>query len=257
MQLKDLLDELRTNILNDRTVRFEGNDDYLWSDKTLVRYINEAQKRFARESLCIRDFSTPEVVEIPLSAGVEYYELHKSVIAVLSANYDHQRLDLPRAGHSVLHAYSSPDPRFLVWPDASQYPAGPPLVYSTDEGTATTDTGSAQRVVMRISPVPTADMQTAGKKIYLRVVRLPINDLDLAHMEQEPEIPDMHHMDMLDWAAYLALRVTDNDAQSPAQAQAFATTFGVHVKEAKKLAMRKLFTPQSWGFGNNGFRWEK
>jgi hypothetical protein len=179
------------------------------------------------------------------------------VIAVISANYDRQRLDLPRGGHSVLYAYSSPDPRFLVWPDSTQYPAGQPLVYSTDEGTANTPTGGAQCVVMRIVPMPTAAMETAGKKIYLRVVRLPIKDLDLAHLEQEPEIPDMHHMDMLDWAAYLALRVTDNDAQSPAQAQAFATTFGAHVKEAKKLAMRKLFAPQGWGFGNNGFRWEK
>lgn len=257
MQLQDLLDELRTNILNDRTSRFEGSSDFLWEDKTLVRHINEAQKRFARESLCIRDFSTPEVVEIPLQAGVEYYPLHKAVIAVISANYDRQRLDLPRSGHSVLHAYTSPDPRFLMWPDTSQYTPGVPMVYSTDEGTANTDTGNAQRMVLRIAPMPTAAMETAGKKIYLRVIRLPINELSLAQPQGEPEIPEQHHLEMLDWAAYLALRIVDNDGGQPALADKFAATFQAHVKEAKKFAMRKLFAPQGWAFGRGGFRWEK
>lgn len=256
MQLSDLLDELRANILNDRTARFEGSDDHLWSDATLVRYINEAQKRFARESLCIRDFSTPEVVNIPLISGVEYYELHKSVLAVISARYDGQSLDLPRSGHSLLHTYSRPDTGFVPWP-TTNYSPGAPIVFSTDEGMAATPTGNAQRVVMRVFPVPSVAVQADNKAITLRVVRLPIKDLVLSRPSDEPEIPDHHHLDMLDWAAYLALRMVDTDAGNSAIADKYAASFAVHVKEAKKLAMRKLFTPQAWGFGRNGFRWEK
>ena len=41
----------------------------------------------------------------------------------------------------------------------------------------------------------------------------------------------------------------------PKRAADFANSFEVHVKEARNLAMRKMFTPQHWGFGRGGFSW--
>jgi hypothetical protein len=73
MKLGDLLSELRLNILNDRSDRIDGDSDYLWTDETLVRYINEAQRRFACRSLVIRDATTPEVVDVVLETGVTEY----------------------------------------------------------------------------------------------------------------------------------------------------------------------------------------
>jgi hypothetical protein len=52
MELSDLLDELRNNILYDRSDSVSGDPDQLWSDATLVRYINEAQRRFAKSWSC-------------------------------------------------------------------------------------------------------------------------------------------------------------------------------------------------------------
>ena len=51
MNLGDLLEELRENILHDRSDRIAGDTDQLWSDRTLVRYINEAERKMAREAL--------------------------------------------------------------------------------------------------------------------------------------------------------------------------------------------------------------
>ena len=60
---------------------------------------------------------------------------------------------------------------------------------------------------------------------------------------------------MLDWAAYLALRIVDDDAGSARRALEFRASFDQHVKEARTLVMRKLFTPVEWGFGRGGFSW--
>lgn len=254
MQLGDLLHELRANILHDRSDRFEGTSDYLWDDRTLVRYINEAQRRFARLSLCLRDGSTTAVTRFTLQTGVRQYNLHASVISVLSVRMDGDAADLARAGHAALDTYRQPDTYFFDPSQLSTLAPGKPRAFSTDEQVSDTGAGSKSIMSMRIYPTPSADANALQGS--LRVVRLPINALTLDNLNAEPEIPEDHHIEMLDWAAYLALRIVDADAGSPARAQEFAQTFAVHVKAARDLAMRKMFTPQPWGFGRNGFSWE-
>jgi len=62
---------------------------------------------------------------------------------------------------------------------------------------------------------------------------------------------------MLDWAAYLALRIVDVDAENVSRAMEFRGTFEDSVKKARSAAMRKLFAPLHWGFGRNGFTWDQ
>lgn len=254
MKLDDLLDELRNNILHDRSAQTGGtNPDYLWSDKTLVRYINEAQKRFARRALVIRDGSTPEVVNVTLVEGQSEYTLHSSILAVITAKISTAQVDLVRTGHWALGTYQPPNP--VMW-DSSHFtttPPGIPLAFATDEELVEGDDGSRNTVMMRIFPVP--DANAAGTLIKLRVCRLPIDDLVPGSLQAEPEIPSDYHLPMLDWAAYLALRIVDHDAGDPARAQEFAAAFEGHVREAKSEVLKKLFAPQSWGFGKSGWSW--
>ena len=100
MNLTELLQELRENILYDRSDRVAGADPFLWSDATLVRYINEAQRRFARQSLIIRDGSNNEATLVTLRDGVTEYALHPSVMGVLSARFAGDTADLARAGQA-------------------------------------------------------------------------------------------------------------------------------------------------------------
>lgn len=254
MNIAELLDELRVNILHDRSDRVAGSSDFLWSDATLVRYINEAQKRFARQGLVIRDGTTPEVTQVTLVEGQTEYPLHQSVLAVLSARVTGDSGDLTRAGHSVFDTYHQPDPVFF---DSSTYQAlapGKPLAFSMDEYLSETDEGSISVATMRIYPEPSAEY--AGTVVNLRVVRLPLEAMDLTGTCETPEIPEVHHLDMLDWAAYLALRIVDHDAGDVARAMEFRGSFDAAVKEARRVAMRKMFTPLPWGFGRNGFTWE-
>lgn len=255
MTLGDLLIELRSNILHDRSDQIAGASDYLWSDATLVNYINEAQRRFARKSLILRDGVTPEVTQVTLKSGVIEYQLHESVLAVLSAHLDGDTADLARAGHSALDTYRVPDAYFFDPAQLASLPPGKPVAYATDEYLGFDDAGSVSVPMLRLYPAP--DAAHAGVVARLRVVRLPIDRLDLDHLTRVPEIPEDHHLEMLDWAAYLALRIVDQDGGMPARAAEFRASFEEHVAAARKAVLRKLFTPMPWGFGRNAWSWER
>lgn len=252
MNLQELLDELRLNILHDRSDRSGGDTDYLWSDATLIRYIDEAQRRFARRSFVLRDSSTPECTLVTLKTGVSEYALHPSLISVLSAKYPTDRNDLARAGHSVLNAGVRATDNW----DLSRQPlaaVGKPVAFATDEQVVMGDEDSSATISMRVFPTP--DLASNNLVLRLRVVRSPIDRLTPASLSAVPEIPEDHHLEMLDWAAYLALRIVDDEAGSPKRAGDFSTTFESHVQEARKQVMRKLFAPKPWGFGRGGWAW--
>lgn len=258
MTFGELLDELRHNVLHDRSDQVEGQiRDYLWSDETLCRYINQAHHRFARRSWCLRDGTTPEVTRFKTEAWVEEYQLHPSVIAVLSvrAQGDHQ--DLPRAGHDAFDNYHTPDALFFDATTLERFPPGKPRAWSTDESILQTPEGTFNSINLRL--FPKISPEYANLEIKMRVIREPVYDFSLDEPDAYPEIPPAHHLDMLDWAAHLALRNVDTDvagANAVQRAADFATSFEQHCSDGKKDVMRKIFTPQQWAFGHNGWSWE-
>jgi hypothetical protein len=265
MNLRDLLDELRNNILHDRSDQVRGTEsDQLWSDRTLVRYINEAERRLAREALVIRDGTTPDCCRIQTIALQREYQLHASVLAVISAKcgpalaqsppQTHPDMaDLARAGHASLSTYRMPDTYFFDPNTLNALQPGKMRAFDTDEYVLPNNEGSMGVMNLRVYPAPTA---VWVQPLMLRVVRMPLRKLTLDALDQSPEIPEEHHLDMLDWAAYLALRIVDVDAGMPERALEFRQTFELHVAEAKKVAMRKLFATLQFGFGRNGFTWD-
>lgn len=257
MTLDELLSELRENILHDRSDRVEGTEDLLWSDATLIRYINESERRFARRGLVLHDASTPEATQITLVAGQTLYPLHASVLAVITAKLEGDRRDLTRTGHAAIDGYQLATDAIRDTAYASELAPGKPIAYTTDEAISLDDSGTLQNVTLRVYPEPTAAY--ADQIINLRVMRLPLERFVIDDLGQDvtPEIPEDHHLEMLDWAAYLALRIVDVDAGLPARAAEFRASFEAHVKQARTEALRKLFVPQTWGFGQNGFRWER
>lgn len=254
MTLGDLLALLRESILNDRTDRTSGSSDYLWTDKTLCTFINEAQRKFAVGSFILRDATTTECCTITLVEGQSIYPVHPSVIAVMSAKSADRDIDLTRTGHTLFSAYRGPSERWMDPAGFTALPPGQTLAFSTDEALNDIDGDSFSQLSLRIYPKPTAAM--AGTTLQLRVIRKPLYKLVESALGATPEIPEDHHIEMLDWAAYLALRIVDDDAGSPARAKEFAAQFNSSVTDARKLAMRKMFAPQGWGFGRGGFTWD-
>lgn len=251
MNLGELLEELRENILHDRSDRVAGESDRLWSDRTLIRYINESERRMARGALMIRDSTTPAVCQLKTEPFEKEYGLHDSVCGVLSARCFGDRADLARAGHASFDTYHTPDTYFFDPSSLAQLPPGKMVAWDTDEGVLPDAEGAMGRMQFRVYPAPDP---LHVQPIHLRVVRYPLKRLRAKR--DVPEIPDEHHLDMLDWAAYLALRIVDVDAGMPDRATEFRQSFETHVAEARKVAMRKLFATSNWGFGRNGFSWE-
>lgn len=251
MNLGELRAELRTNILHDYSELAEGSDDdRLWSDETLNRYINEAQRRFARKGLILRT-AADEFGLVRCVAGTSTYTLDPLVLAVISCKQGADPADLARAGHNIFNSYIAPDPLFFNPSSLSALPPGKPLAFSTDEEVVQEQTDAIQQISLKIYPTPTAPYTD---DFHLRVVRLPKT---LVSDDDGCELPEDHQLEMLDWAAYLALRVVDRDAEDATRAAERRAAFEAAVKAARDTVMRKMFTPQLWGFGRGGFSWER
>jgi hypothetical protein len=261
MNVGELLEELREGILHDVSDLIGGSPDQLWPDRTLVRYINEAQEKFARESECLRDATTPEVCLVETQVGQEFYALHPKIIGILSARFQtvdgtKDRADLARAGHSNLDTYPTPAGYFFNPTMMSAAPPGKTLAYTTDEGLLSTGAGSLDGMTLRVFPEVGAGY--AGV-IALRVVRMPLERLTIKDLKAVPDIPETYHLAMLDWAAYLAVRKIDVDtagADAIIRMRTFKADFEETVERVKQNLRRKTFAPLIWGFGRNGWSYE-
>lgn len=247
MYLRDLLYHLRRNILRDWSDRVDSvsDDDRLWSDQSLVDWINEAQRRLARKTLILRDAAPSDKTRVVLRSGVSQYTLDPDVFAVISARYGADERDMTRIGHDEFNrtpstAWSWYDPRW-----SATLPAGRPMIYEMEE-TLASDAGETHVApVMRIYPTPNGDV--AGTTIALRIARAP-RRLTLDDLDMSCEIPEDYQIEMLSWAAYRALSIVDMDQGAPERAQAFRAQFDIMCREARRETARKMFAGNKWRF---------
>jgi hypothetical protein len=250
MTLGELLSELRNNILRDNSHLVAGDKDELWSDETLLQYIKDAEKRFARRTLIIRDGTTPEVTQLRLRTGQTTYKLPASVISVLSARFDVNQFDMARSGHALVNQMHPPE--FLSFDPTLPYqvPPGAPLAYYTDE---TLVYNRQQAVTLSVFPAPGADQN--GKLVYMRVVRIPTCGYTLADLDKESEIPEDYQLDTLEWAAYRALRGFDSDAGDPITSETHRQAYETAIARAIMDMKRTTHADTGIRFGQNGFTW--
>jgi hypothetical protein len=255
----ELLDELASNILRDRSALISGPDDSLWSDETLLRYINEAQYRFARMSLVLRVDADdePDVCKLRLQTGKKTYILHEKVIAVLSARFHTDEKDLVCINHQTLAGNWSADPtnRWLDTGYSSSTTAatGRPRAYWVDESVQVADRQA--KVKMKLDSTPSAEED--GRYIFMRACRMPLVDISDDTIDAACEIPEQYHVDMLEWAAYLALRGHDVDTEMRSKGDVHKKRFEEVVQEVRNDNLRRMHAPVGWAFGRNGFAWTR
>lgn len=252
MNLDEQLQELRKNILRDRSDLIDGDTDSLWSDETLLRYIGDAERRFARRTLMLRDSTTPEATRIILKTGITTYPLHKSVLSVISSRLTDTGFDLQRSGHGLV-AQAHP-PEFLSFDPATPYTIAPgaPIAYYTDE-TLVYDRQS--RVTLSVYPAPSTVEN--GQILRLRTIRVPMTLYTMDSMENESELPEDYQLDVLEWAAYRAQRGYDGDAGAPTSSAAHKEAFEESVVRGIKEMKQKMFAGTGLRYGGNGFTWTR
>lgn len=231
MTLRELLDELRRNILRDVSTAANNRikDGSIWTDDALLLYIRDAEAKFVSQTLCLRDSQTPEITQITLQAGIQEYELDRRVLAIQAAQLDN-RMVLGRTNWATRFGN---DP--ALTPNTSYTlptESGEPRIYYTDRDSYS----------MGVYPIPSE--QQDGKIIRLQVSRLPINPLSKSDMDMQSEVPEQYHLDMIEWAAWRALRNHDPDIDGATEAlsllrartEQHRTRFEAAVAECKRQA---------------------
>ena len=247
MKLVELLDELRKNILHDHSDLIAGDSDQLWSDETLLRYIKDAERKFARQAMCIRDGTTPAITQIKLRTGVVQYPVHKAVFAVLSARYDTDQFDIQRSGHALVSQFTPSE--VFTYDSVTGYNAQPgrPIAYMTDE---TLLLAPNKQMTLTVYPAPSATED--GKLLRLRTLRYPNIDYLLSNLNVESEIPEDYQLDCLEWAAYRAQRHNDADGGAATPSDKHKQAFDEAVFNAHKELKRTLFANVTLRYGGNG-----
>lgn len=250
MTLGDQLDELRGNILRDKSALVAGDDDRLWSDETLLRYIQDAERRFARETMILWDGTTAKYTQVKLRDGVRDYPLDPLVFAVVSARPSDRDYDLQRTGRTLVQSRELDTSIAFDPADSSTLTPGAPLGFYTDETMV-----YAQQHKVTFSVYPEPDATAAGTTINLRVVRLPCGGYTLNDLKRESEIPLDYQLDVLEWAAYRAKRGNDNDIGTTPNADSHRAVFDDAIERAKRDLRRRMHVATGIRYGRNGFAW--
>lgn len=238
MKLSELLSELRQAILRDVSDAVNGmTDGQLWSNENLVRYINEGQNKFATMTCILRDETTPAVTQLVLVEGQEQYALDDRVIAILGARVD--RVHLSRTTYGGL--FSNRGDTSPGYARTDRGSPGTPRAFYTDRETG------------KLGVYPAPDASWAGKVVQLRVVRKPLVALEYKNLDAVPEISDDYQLDILEWAAWRALRNHDTDGENMAKASAHKTQFMAAVADLSRQAKRLLAQDIQFDVRNN---WE-
>ena len=192
----ELLEYVRTDLLRDSAL------PYLWSDTLILKYLTEAQEKFARETYCLSDNTTAEITTITTEADTAEYALSDLVLHVYSARVS----DV---------SYNMRDWTSRVVPSHLLTTTGQPVAYTMDEGTES----------IRFYPTP----ETAYT-IYLRVARMPLDGID---EDSDPVIPVRYHLDLGEYAAYRCLMNNDVDGNNLGAAQRLKESWDQRVSKAK------------------------
>lgn len=231
MNTGELLAYVASEFLDDRTKLLDGDDDSIWSDKTLTRYLNAAQTRLARRAWLLVDIGNTTAGVITMVTAKTVYTLHRSVLRVLDATFDDAVVPLPRMADADIRGVLPPTPDYFDVNTVTARTPGVPLAIATDVGTR----------LVRVTPAPASDQ--AGFKLYLRVARLPLCQLDHSKPKGEPEIDEQWHLDMCRYAAGMALQHPTADSNHKTLGKGLVEDFERVVREARQERERAWAAP--------------
>lgn len=221
MLTSELIEHIASGVLKDRANYIEATTEgELWSDATLLVYLNQAQDLFARRSYCLLDDTTEAVTRITLVDATQTYALHKSILKVFSM----------RLSDSVTRLRMK---SFLHLTDAQieqTNSPGRPAVWWCDSNYKT----------LSVAPIPTST--EAGLKMHLQVARLPLERLVL-NATSTPEIPEQYHLDLCDYVVYRCLMHQETDGEAQNDSVRYFRSFEAAAKEARREIQRLLEPP--------------
>lgn len=249
MKASELIQFVAKDMLDDRVDMLSGESDELWSDAAIARHLAEAERILCRRAWVLEDSAASAVTRIQLVEDKYDYQLDKSILFLKSARLSDTEIDLTRVGYNDNRPYSvyqDPASAAAFWDVNATYVenSGRPSRYSTDMGTR----------VLRLRQKP--DATAALLKLYLTVVRMPVNAISETRPDAEPESPEEYHMDLALYAAGRCLSLPTVDGSLRSLGKQYLADFDAKVVEAKRDRQRfQQSMPQhrfgGWASGND------
>ena len=250
MTLDEMLQYTAAELLDDRTSLVAGDNDDLWSDAYLCRMFNEAARILCRRSWVIVEYGTVPAGVITLRTDVSTYSLHASVLRVYDGTPSTQDAPLGRTDDINLRDTSVVTPypadafnaveigaaTSLAGGSASL--SGAPLAFASDAASRT----------LRVFPPPTSTQN--GLKVYMKIARLPIEELTLDDVEAEPETPREWDIAICEFAAGKALVMPNIDSDQKVEGRRLLAAFDETVRQARQERQRAEASAYRWNFAS-------
>jgi hypothetical protein len=170
---------------------------YLWSDEEILVYMNEAQKMFVRLTNGIYDV-TSAICTVAVTANQKYSSISPLILEIREAHY----VDPGTSYRRKLNIISLADLDNL-----STYDYGIQHNAADQDLPGTVDsmlTGEERNKVRWIG-VP-----TENATVQLKIARMPLTSLTESQLVLE--VPDQHHVYLIEWMKHLAYNKQDGDA---------------------------------------------
>lgn len=166
--------------------------DLLWTNKELLRYLNDACDELARRAP-IHDSGRSSLTRVTMTPGTSRYPISERLLAIDDVLLDSTRAPLEKLSDAKEFNFRFDGDRRHVDPEQVQY-------YRED----------FDERVLTVYAAP-----TARDTLLLSVRRLPAEPLRWEQRAcQEPEFPEHIQPTLLQWAASLAYRKRDTDTNN-------------------------------------------
>lgn len=207
MTLEELTNDFRVTTQDlRRAVSGNAEETYLFKTPDVTRWLIEAEQEACIRGRLLHESANEDVCEISVAAGEATYPLHPALYEIdhlgLLAGGSAERRPVKLVSREWL------DENHRNWRDRTGQPC-----FAIQSDTS-----------IRLAPTPTADAT-----LKIECYRLPLRGLS-SEKSSKPEIHQVHHRHLVNWALYRAFSQPDNETLDLGRASdamaAFASYFG-------------------------------
>jgi len=226
MKASDIITIAREDYLDDTVA-----SAYLWSDKSLLRKLTEAERQACNRANLIYDDTTTGYTRITLVEGQRSYPFSSKLTVIEKVIFDGNILEKTTEENLDSSTPSWRTDTGMLDKTVTYFIKGRKIIFSREP-----------------------DATDAGEVVSLETYRLP--DVDITSLSQEPEIPEENHRDLLWWVLHECYEKQDADTFNQEKEMKylamFESVFGPYV--TAKVRQHQFESPNVLTFAPKSYR---
>jgi hypothetical protein len=196
MTLCELIEAFRVDVDDLARTKNRNEKELLWTNRDLARWFTEAEAEAALRMRLLFDNFTTAVTEIEIEAGTSKYALDPRLFEVTAAY-------LYNIGETRRQRLTITDLPYLS--EHCPYWRG--------------DRSPPERIVVEDSYILLPNQITEPWLLRLEGFRTPLEKFSEDNESAEPEIAEIHHIRLVDWAKHRAYQKPDSETLNPGKSK--------------------------------------